>query len=110
MNIKVLSNERGITLLHGSNGQIAIHSSCYGLVAEGNRVTEHNKDYSYCKAVYTLNICDWCGYWDLKAIIKRGITKWEKNDWNMDDCEINFNVVKGEEMNLHKTVDIVIEG
>jgi hypothetical protein len=108
MNIKVLSSERGITLLQGSKN-VVIHSSCYGVVAEGTRETVHNEDWSYCKAVYNLTICDWCGYWDLKSIITRGIKKWEKSAWKMNDCEITYITAEDQQMHLNKTVDLILK-
>ena len=105
MNNKTLSTERGITLLENGN-QIIIHSSYYGVVAEGTRETEHNDDYTFSKAIYHLNICEWYGYWDLKSIIKRGISRYEKNDWKMDLVEIYFNTIQGQQMHLNKYIEL----
>ena len=108
MNIKVLSSKRGITLLQ-SGETIVIHSSFYGVVAEGTRTSEHYNNDCSIRSIYNLNVCNWCGYWDLNSIIKREVKKWELNSWNVNECIINLTIIKDEEMALRQNVRLNLE-
>lgn len=89
MNIDILSQKRGILSFYDGKKYI-IFSQCMGVVAESSKIERTDDEDHHEKAVkITFKICDWCGYWDLKSIISRGIKKLE-NQYIKKDVKIEY--------------------
>lgn len=90
--ISTLSKTRGIISLYDGKKYI-IWSEVYGIVAESNTIKRYREDNGGEKEVNIFfDICDWCGCWDLRSIIRRGIKKLECR-YIEKDVKIEFNVV-----------------
>ena len=78
MEIKTLSKERGITAIYNGE-QYFIHSSFYGFVAKSTKIDRSQDTHDEnAKIFIDFDMCDWMGYWDLAAIIKKGVKKMEQ--------------------------------
>lgn len=101
MEIRTLSEKRGILSFYNGDRYI-IYSTFYGVVAES---TEIIRDEETDDVIINFDICDWCGYWDLKSIISRGINKAEKQfiDKNV---KINYNILRDQQMHLNRNIKI----
>ena len=106
MRIDILSQKRGILSLYDGKKYI-IFSQCLGVVAESSKIERfNNSDYTENSAKITFNICDWCGYWDLKSIITRGIKKLE-NQYIAKDVEIEYKTTGPQGANhLQKWIEV----
>ena len=102
MNIDILSQKRGILSLYDGKKYI-IFSQFYGIVAESSKIERlYDEENHHEKAVkITFKICDWCGYWDLKSIISRGVKKLE-NQYITKNVEIEYKTTGSQGMNYLK--------
>lgn len=102
MVIRTLNKERGIISLYDGDKYI-IYSTYYGVVAESSKIDRHYDDNFTEKQVgITFDICEWFGYWSLSNVIKRGITKQERQFISDKKVTITFNQVKGEQSHLKR--------
>ena len=101
MEIRTLSEKRGILSFYNGDRYI-IYSTFYGVVAES---TEIIRDEETDDVIINFDICDWCGYWDLKSIISRGINKAEKQFINKN-VKINYNILRDQQMHLNRNIKI----
>lgn len=112
MEIRLLSDKRGITALYDGDKYI-IHSSCYGVVAESKPIVRHEYDKKTGELVHYDNvniefdICEWFGYWSLKDVITRGIKKIER-EWK-NTANITYNEIKGEQEHLRRHLVMTTE-
>lgn len=102
MIIRTLSKTRGITMLYDGTEYI-IWSDVYGIVAQSTNVERSPK-----QVEIHFDICEWVGYWDLKSIISRGITKFE-NEYVPKTMIYHWNTIKGEQMHLNRMLNIKTE-
>lgn len=101
MEIRTLSEKRGIISFYNGDKYI-IYSTFYGVVAESTSILRDNETDD---VTINFDICDWCGYWDLKSIISRGINKAEKQFINKN-VKINYNILRNQQMHLNKNIKI----
>lgn len=113
MEIRVLNNERGIYATFDGE-KYTIISSYYGVVAFSTSI-RRNGDYWENKVLNSKNdteidfiICDWCGYWDLKSIITRGVKKME-SQFVTKKVVINYEVMPGTGNSLPYNWEMKIE-
>lgn len=105
MEIRTLSEKRGIISFYNGD-QYIIYSTFYGVVAESTNIERiENEDGDEKTVVIDFNICDWCGYWDLKTIISKGINKAEKQFVDKK-VVINYNVLRDQQMHLNKWLKV----
>lgn len=109
MDITLISKERGITALYDGDRYI-IHSSCYGVVAESDKIERDYDADNYERSVHIcFDICEWFGYWSLERVITQGIKKLERM-YNKDkQVDISFNVQKGEQGYLKRRLRMTTE-
>lgn len=107
--IDVLSDKRGILSLYNGKKYI-IYSQFYGIVAESEEIQRHyDSDNCEASVSITFTICEWIGYWDLKSIIKRGITKLERQYIEDKAVNIEFKTAEGQQMHLNKRLNYSVE-
>lgn len=99
MEIKTLSNQRGIISIYDGNKYL-IYSEVYGVVAESTEIKRTDE-----QVIINFDICYWLGYWDLKTIITKGIKKLEQRFLNRD-VKINYKVDYNHQMSLNKNLEI----
>lgn len=112
MEIRLLSPKRGITALYDGDKYI-IHSSCYGVVAESKPIKRYEYDkktgelthFDHIKIEF--DICEWFGYWDLRGIITRGVTKIER-EWK-NTATITYTTIKDEQDHLRRHLKMTTE-
>lgn len=106
MELRCLSEERGIYAIYQGDARgYAIYSSFYGIVALSTNI-ERCEDRSKVKIKF--DICDWTGYWSLRNIITRGVSKMEKKFKEDKVVEFEFNVIKELHMENIATLDISV--
>lgn len=112
MEIRVLSQKRGITALYDGDKYI-IHSSYYGVVAESKPIKRYEYNRRTGEIVHSdhitieFDICEWFGYWSLKSIITRGIKKIEQ-EWK-HNATIIYHEIKGEQSHLKRHLKMTTE-
>lgn len=95
MEIRKISNERGIYAIYDGQKYL-IYSEFYGMVAKSTKIERDNE-----KDIVNIDfiMCDWSGYWDLAQIIKRGVSKLERQ-WIYKKVNINIQRNKDGRQNL----------
>lgn len=101
MEIRTLNQTRGIISFYNGDKYI-IYSTFYGVVAESTEILRNDETND---VTINFDICDWCGYWDLKSIITRGINKAEKQFINKN-VKINYNILRDQQMHLNRNIKI----
>lgn len=95
MRIETLSEKRGILAFYNGDKYV-IYSTYYGVVAESTKIERTDETVQI-----DFNICEWFGYWALKPIITRGITKAE-TVYIDKKVIINYTTMEGQQEHLNK--------